>query len=386
MMPFGPDICTDLTAATRREWLETNGLGGFASSTIPGLHTRRYHGLLTAALTPPVGRFVLLSKLEETLIVHGDRVELSANQYPGAVHPQGYRYLTNFRLNPFPIATYVVGDVVLEKSIYMLHGEQSTVVQYQIRTLHGQAVPADAVLEVRALIAFRDYHSTTHRNDALDPTVHVAPGMLTVRPYVSLPALHCAHDADEVDTTGFWYYNFQYAVERERGLDDTEDLFSPFALRFHLQQRTEAAILASTEPQDIRRVPEAHRTEIARRQAVAQTLVTDDAFVHTLVAAADQYIVARGAEQTVIAGYHWFSDWGRDTMIALPGLTLTTGRTDTARSILLAFARVVDQGMLPNRFPDAGETPEYNTVDATLWFFEAIRALWQATQDSVFVH
>src|SRR2546430_5775048 len=158
MIQFKPEICRDVDAALRREWLETNGLGGFASSTIIGLNTRRYHGLLTAALTPPVGRFVLLSKLEETLAVHGERFELSANQYAGAVHPQGYQYLARFRLDPFPIATYTVGDVEIEKSIYMIHGENSTAVHYARRSPHVEIASGHCTLEVRALIAFRDYH------------------------------------------------------------------------------------------------------------------------------------------------------------------------------------------------------------------------------------
>jgi predicted glycogen debranching enzyme len=206
-----------------------------------------------------------------------------------------------------------------------------------------------------------------------------------VAPYAGLPGLHSAHDADAVDTTGYWYYNFEYAVERERGLDYAEDLFSPFALHFDLSQRAEAAVLAATEPHDIGRVAYYCQAEVDRRQALHSTVSTDDALVRTLVAAADHYVVARGEQKTVIAGYHWFSDWGRDTMIALPGLTLVTGRTDVAKSILLAFARVADRGMLPNRFPDAGETPEYNTVDATLWFFEAIRAFWDTTRDDALV-
>ena len=175
MITFGTEICRDLAAATQREWLETNGLGGFASSTLIGLHTRRYHGLLTAALSPPVGRFILLSKLEETLIVDSVRYELSANQYPGVVHPQGYQYLTRFRLEPFPVWTSMIAEVEIEKSIFMIHGENSTVVHYAVRAPRGPAAPGHCVLEVRLLIAFRDYHSTTHHNDALDPHVQAAP-------------------------------------------------------------------------------------------------------------------------------------------------------------------------------------------------------------------
>jgi predicted glycogen debranching enzyme len=160
---FGPEICADLTAAMQREWLETNGLGGFASCTIAGMNTRRYHGLLTAATKPPLGRIVLLSKLEETLVVDGCRYDLSTNQYPGAVHPQGFRLLREFRVDPFPVFTYQLGGVTLEKTVFMVHGENTTVISYEI--LGTEA----CTLEVRPLIAFRDYHSTTRQNSALKP-------------------------------------------------------------------------------------------------------------------------------------------------------------------------------------------------------------------------
>lgn len=275
MIDLGADICGHLDTARQREWLETNGLGGFASSTISGLNTRRYHGLLTAALTPPVGRYVLLSKLEETLRINDQRFELATNQYPGVIHPQGYQYLTRFRLDPFPIATYIVAGVTIEKSVYMLHGENSTVIHY--------AASAPCVLEVRALIAFRDYHSTTHANDALNPRVEIAPGRVTVEPYRGLPALHCAHDAEAVDATGFWYYHFAYEVERERGLDAQEDLFSPFALHFDFKQRREATIIASTVPHDIALSTTYRQAEIVRRQDLHTTLTSTDDFLRTLV-------------------------------------------------------------------------------------------------------
>jgi predicted glycogen debranching enzyme len=387
MIHFGPDICHNVEAAVQREWLETNGLGGFASSTILGLNTRRYHGLLTAAIRPPVGRLVLLAKLEETLIVDGQRFDLSANQYPGVIHPQGQQHLQRFRLDPFPVFTYTVAHLELEKSVFMVHGENTTVIQYAVRATSGDASPHPqrCQLEVRPLMAFRDYHSTTHRNDALDTRVQMETTLATVAPYGGLPALHCAHDADTIDPVGEWYDHFEYAVERERGFDDWEDLFNPFVLRFDLRQRAQAAIIASTERRDIRCAPAYRQAETARRQAMLAAAPSSDDLVRTLVAAADQYIVSRGQHQTVIAGYHWFSDWGRDTMIALPGLTLVTGRVEVAKSLLLTFAQHVDRGMLPNRFPDAGATPEYNTVDAALWFFEAIRAVWQRTGDDAWL-
>ncbi len=214
-------------------------------------------------------------------------------------------------------------------------------------------------LEIRPLIAFRDYHSTTHENGALNSQVETGPGQTTFRPYRDLPALHLAHDPAEIDTNGFWYRNFQYCIEQERGLDFQEDLFSPCAFTFDLSARNKIIIIASTE--------------------------RSNKFVTRLNTAADQFLVARQRGTTVIAGYHWFADWSRDTMISLPGLTLVNGRWEIARSILAEFAAHVNQGMLPNRFPDAGEAPEYNTVDATLWFCEAVRSYLQYTGDYEFV-
>ena len=383
MIEFTEEVCRDLSGATRREWLETNGLGGFASSSIVGLNTRRYHGLLVAATRPPVGRLVLLSKLEETLIIEGRRFELSANQYPGVVHPRGYEYLQSFRLDPFPVFKYAVEGIELEKSVFMVQGENTTVVRYDMKTV-GDARP-DVRLEVRPLIAFRDYHSTTHENGALDTEVEREESRLTVRPYRDLPALHFAHDAEEFDGAHWWNRNLEYSVERERGLDFQEDNFSPFALKFDITARTLATVIASTERRDVRDAENFRRAEVARRGALLSRPPSEEELVRALALAADSYVVARAEGKTVIAGYHWFSDWGRDTMIALPGLTLATGRATLAKRILLEFARHVDRGMIPNRFPDAGEAPEYNTVDATLWFFEAVRALLKYTSDYEFV-
>ena len=382
---FGPEVSSDLDRSLKREWIETNGLGGFASSTIVGCNTRRYHGLLTAATKPPVGRLVLLSKLEETLILDGRRFDLSVNRYPGAVYPEGHRYLTRFRLDPFPVFTYNVEGGEVEKSVFMVQGENTTVVQYEVRGFGTRAASSECALELRPLIAFRDYHSLTHENGGLNAHVAIESGMASVVPYRGLPTLYFAHDGDEINPTGQWYSNFEYDAERQRGLDYSEDLFNPFVARFDLQKRSGAAVIASLERRNIRDASALRDAEIARRAKVASTSPRKEPFVRALVAAADQFIVARGDQKTVIAGYHWFSDWGRDTMIALPGLTLATGHAEIAKSILLAFAAHVDRGVLPNRFPDAGEAPEYNTVDATLWFFEAIRALAATTEDYDFV-
>ena len=385
MIQFERETWSDLETAFRREWLETNGLGGFASSTIIGLNTRRYHGLLVAATKPPVGRLVLLSKLEETLWIDGKSFDLSANRYPGVIHPQGFHYLKQFCLDPFPVFTYEVEGIEMEKSVFMIHGENSAVIHYEVRRKNRPEAPKNLQLEIRPLIAFRDYHGTTHENRVINPRVQERSALASVTPYQGLPSLHLAHNAIELRKTGDWYRNFEYEAERERGLDYSEDLFNPFALWFDLRSRRQASIIASTEQRDVTQAVEYRRTEITRRRKALVASPVEDGFAQSLAAASDQYLVSRGDEKTVIAGYHWFGDWGRDTMIALPGLTLPTGKYDDACSILRAFAKHVDQGMLPNRFPDAGETPEYNTVDAALWFFEAARAYLAYTSDLEFV-
>lgn len=387
MIQFDENICSNTDEAIEHEWLETNGLGGFASSTITGLNTRRYHGLLVAAINPPVERMVLLSKMEETLVVNGEGYDLSVNQYPNTIHPQGYRYLKEFRLDPFPTFVYEVAGVVIEKSVFIVHGENTTVVQYKLQEKSSEV--AECRLEVHPLVAFRDYHGTAHENGGINAQVETAEGLATIHPYADLPKLYFAHDANELANTGYWYRNFEYSVERERGLDFTEDLFNHFALKFDLDKNTSATVIASTQLHAADEACELRRAEVERREKLLVG-VKDDELIRTLTLAADQFIVARGEQKTVIAGYHWFADWGRDTMIALPGLTLATGRYDIARSILLEFANHVDRGMLPNRFLptsslNAGGESEYNTVDATLWYFEAVRALLAHTNDYDFV-
>jgi predicted glycogen debranching enzyme len=319
----------------------------------------------------------LLSKLEETLLIDGRRYELSSNQYPGVIHPQGFNYQTGFRLDPFPRFTYEIEGVRLMKSVFMVQGENTTVVQYE---LERPAAAHDGIkLEVRPLIAFRDYHGTTHENGALNPHIETDHGHTSFKPYGDLPALHLAHDGASIDPNGFWYHSFQYAVEQERGLDFAEDLFSPCALTFDLHATNKVSIIASTEQRHVINADTYRRAEIERRSTIHKRANATNELVSLLMTAGDQFIVAREQGETVIAGYHWFADWGRDTMIALPGLTLVSGRWDIAKDILAEFARHVDRGMLPNRFPDAGEAPEYNTVDATLWFFEAVRSFVQYT-------
>ena len=382
MIKLGKEIVSDFWAASSREWLETNGIGGYASGTVSGANTRRYHGLLVAATKPPLGRVVMLSKLEETVAIDGKRFELSANQYPGVVHPQGFIFLKSFRLDPFPIWTFEIDGLVIEKKLFMPYGSNSTVVTWSIKG-RKQSTKRDIRLELRPLVAFRDYHHLQHERGDFDTSFLVEDGRVSTRPMPDLPRLYLNSNAISVERTGDWYRNFEYAIERERGFDFHEDLFQPCMLRFDLAQA--AVVIASTEKMETSDIKALERAEMKRRASLVAKAKTKDEFVRQLVLAADQFIVDRGEGKTVIAGYHWFSDWGRDTMIALPGLTLATNRPEIAKSILAEFSKHISEGMLPNRFPDVGEEPEYNTVDATLWFFEAVGAYLEKSNDLKFV-
>ena len=382
MIKLSKKIVTDFESSISREWIETNGIGGYASGTLSGAHTRRYHGLLVAATEPPLGRVVLLSKFEETLVVGDARFDLSTNEYLGTVYPQGYRYQTRFRLDPFPIWTFKVDGIEIEKKVFMAHGVNTAVASWAVKK-RKRADKRHVTLELRPLFAFRDHHHLRREDSTFELATGARDGYLSFQSTSGGPIVCLAHDAVAVENSGHWYRNFEYRIERERGFDFTEDLFQPCVLTFELSSA--ATVIASTE---LRKIADAEALEIAeieRRESLIKTSGVTDDLAKQLVLAADQFIVRRDDGHTVIAGYHWFSDWGRDTMIALPGLTLATGRPEIAKSILAEFAKYISEGMLPNRFPDQGETPEYNTVDATLWFFEAIRAYAEATSDYAFV-
>lgn len=379
MITFKSEICQDFTASSNREWLETNGIGGFASGTIAGANTRRYHSILTAALHPPLGRFRLLSKFEEALIVGGERYELSANRYPGTISPDGFRFLKEFRIDPFPVWTFEAGGIVLEKRIFMPHGRNATQCNWRVI---GRA-PSEIKIELRPLLSFVDYHALRQEDSAVSRDFAGSAGFVSVQLFPEAPRLFFRHNAHTIERTGYWYRNFEYELEKERGFDFCEDLFQPFLLRFDLHEG--AWIIASTDDTADLDPAKLEQDEIKRRDALVKQAGFKDPFSRQLVRAADQFIVKRGEGHTVIAGYPWFSDWGRDTMIALNGLTLATNRAEIAREILLEFSRHISEGMLPNRFPDSGGEAEYNTVDATLWYFEAVRAYAENTGDAALV-
>ncbi len=395
-LDFGRGICGDLAISSTKEWLVTNGIGGFASGTVGGVLTRRYHGLLIAALNPPLGRTLLVTKLDETASYGGNDYPLFANRWAGdVVNPEGHRNLERFRLEGrIPVWTFALADVLLEKRVWMEQGANTTYVQYRLRRAGGPLT-----LAAKALVNYREYHGATHGGD-WQMLITPVPHGLRVIAYDGATPFYLLSDRAGVAQSHDWYKNFSLSVEQYRGFDGLEDHLYVGEFRAALQPGETLTIIASTEA----RPGLDSNAAYAKRQKYEQQLVgaglvpaqeagtrpAPTEAAQCLFLAADQFIVSRPTPEdaggkTVIAGYPWFGDWGRDTMISLPGLTLTTGRPEVARSILRTFARFVSQGMLPNRFPDAGETPEYNTVDATLWYFEAIRAYYEATNDNEFL-
>jgi predicted glycogen debranching enzyme len=390
---LGPEICNDLSAAEQREWLVTNGIGGFASGTVAGSATRRYHGILVAALNPPGGRTFIAGGLDEIVTIEAQTYPLATHRWAsGAVSPQGYLLIQDFRLDgAIPVWTYQAGTARIEKSIWMRHGENTTYIQY---TLLESASPGVA-LELKALVNYRDFHAATHAGDWRMRIEPVQSGVCITAFQGAAPFYaRCAGAASEPQHT--WYRDFIFPCEGERGLDDREDQL--YAARFVVEVRKGQTVtmVFSTE-RDAGLDGVAARKEEIKRESKIQSAASElmqtppgeavPSWIPRLVLAADQFVVERplpgqAAGKSIIAGYHWFGDWGRDTMIALPGLALVTGRTEVAKQILLAFSRLVDGGMLPNNFPDAGGAPEYNTMDATLWYFEAVRQYFAATQDS----
>jgi len=367
-----------------REWLVTNALGGFASGTVGLANTRRYHGLLVASLQPPVQRVLMVAKLEVLARYRDRSFELSANEFAdGTLNPRGFELLCAFdEQQGLPVWTYACGDARLEQRVWMADGRNTSYVRFELRHARG---PVD--LELRPLCTYRDYHAHTHGGWSLDVTEE--PGGCRVTAFAGARPYRVLLERGEFRREPDWYWNFYHRAEAQRGLDATEDLFRPGTFRVRLEPG-EAVTLIATAEADFESPAAAFERERKRRRSLLRAAPAGaPSLVQRLTLAADQFIVRRATVTgelqgtTVIAGYPWFSDWGRDTMIALPGLALATGRSHDAAAILRTFASHVSDGMLPNRFPDGGEPPEYNTVDATLWYFHALAAYLSATGDQM---
>jgi predicted glycogen debranching enzyme len=381
---FNRDAAGFPEEAADREWLVTSGTGGYAAGTVSGLLARSYHGLLVAATDPPVGRRVLVTKVEETASCGGKDYRLFSNRWdppPAPLDPDGMEHLESFWLDgTVPVWRFRCGAVLLEKRVWMEQGADVTFMQYLVIE-----AASPVTLSLGVYVTDRDHHAVT---DATVAGLHAGAAGDTLR--VSSRGINRARlqmTGADVSPDNTWYRGVHLAVEGYRGLPDREDLYRAGTFTIALPPGKPATLLIAAGAES-RHDATQTASRIAARDLdllARSSFAAAPAWIRRLVLAADQFIVARdpgaGPGSTVIAGYHWFGDWGRDTMIALPGLTLATGRPEVAARILRTFARFVDRGMLPNRFPDEGEVPEYNTIDATLWYFEAIRAYHAATGD-----
>lgn len=373
LMQFAQAALRDLSTATRREWLFTNGIGGFACETIVGLRTRRYHGLLTAAVPPPIGRVLVLAEIEAWVEKDSRTYPVSAHLYHGTIHPNGVRHLLRFNLHPCPTHLYQVDNAIVQRQVWLIASQNAVAVRYAMSSGRGTLT-----LHLIPLFACRDYHALTHANSALNPQAEqLAPGVYRFVPYPGFPAVFLHTGKAYFRPRPDWYYGFHYPAESERGLDDTEDLWTPGELVCELQQGESVTIAVSlepiapllAEPPDTQTVPEPF---------------CEHPLVSALWCSAEQFIIRRQQGTSIVAGYPWFTDWGRDAMISLRGILLVRGRYAEAREVLNLFANHIRDGLIPNRFPDVGEEPEYNTADATLWFAWMADCYRQQTGDESF--
>jgi predicted glycogen debranching enzyme len=362
----------------RSEWLETDGLGGFASGTVSGIRTRRYHALLLPATTPPTGRVVLVNGFEAWVETPAGSFALTAQRYaPDVIYPDGASRISLFNSEPWPTWEFSLpGDIRIRQELFLRHGTGAAVLSW---TLVDTAAPVH--LMVRPLLSGRDYHSMHHENRTFTFTADPADASVAFRPYDGIPAIvmlsngQYSHQPD-------WFRNFVYREESERGLDSTEDLASPGSFHWQLGRGERAIWIlktgATTDREsrsrtDVERLYDRDRAAEADRRSALGT---------SLDRAVDAYLAQRGRGRTIIAGYPWFTDWGRDTFIAIRGLCIATGRLADAREILVEWAGAVSEGMLPNRFPDRGESPEFNSVDASLWYVIAANDLLTAASNN----
>jgi predicted glycogen debranching enzyme len=395
VVDFGRDVCCELPAAESREWLVTNGIGGYAFGTVAGHLTRCYHGLLVAALQPPLGRTLLLAKLDETARYQSEQFELFANRWAdGTMSPEGYRHIERFHLEgTTPVWTFALADALVEKRVFMQSGANTTYILYRV-----VRASASVELSIKALADYSPEHCVT---SALSRPLEVSAVErgLQIKAFKGATPFYVLSDSATARPAGDRYRNFDLAVERARGLPDRTDRFFVGEFRATIPPGGSLTIVASTEEG-----PSLNgEAALTKRQNESRALLerffaanigtapAASEAIQQLVLAADQFIAARPLEgaadaKTILAGYPWFSDWGRDTMIALPGLCLATGRPWLARNILRSFSRFVTQGMLPNSLPRTGETLLYNTVDAALWYFEAVREYFDATSDIGLLH
>jgi predicted glycogen debranching enzyme len=419
-LSVGPDICRNVQAGLDHEWLVTNGLGGYAAGSVVGGTTRSYHGLLVAALRPPVERDVLITKIDETIELPDNNVrKLGVNEYrDGTIDPQGYTYLDTFSLeDDVPCFRYQLDEnSTLEKRVWMEYGLNTMYVQYALSSAPAKgAKNAPLTLTFTPFCVYRSHHATTHGDANWHFLVEDQGNRCRIRAYEEAPAcVLVLGPSAQFTPTGEWFWGVKHRRDTERGLPDVEDVYQPGTFQIQIMPGERVTIVLSAEAEVQAEFGSDHHEAAVekawtRHQQRVQQLLAHvnhakdplpqrDPVLARLVLAADQFIVARPAHtqasqpvsgqgqhsadlKTIIAGYPWFADWGRDSMISVPGLLLSTGRYQEARSLLKAFASYTHGGLIPNRFPDSGEAPEYNTIDATLWMFHALDRYLTATGD-----
>ena len=361
----------------RAEWLEADGLGGFASGTVSGVRTRRYHALLLSATTPPTGRVVLVNGFDAWVQAGTASFPITTQRYaPDVLHPDGASRIGGFVREPWPTWDFVLpGGIRLRQELFVQHGA-ATMLAW---TVMEADTPCE--LHVRPFVSGRDYHSTHHENVGFRFEADAAGASVSFRPYADLPSI-VALSNGEYRQAPEWYRNFLYREEGERGLDATEDLASPGIFRWRLEKPGDRAVwvLKAGAAGDRERRSAADVSSLYDR-ARASEMERREAFPTPVDRAVDAYLVQRGSGRTIIAGYPWFTDWGRDTFIAIRGLCIATKRLADARDILVEWSSAVSEGMLPNRFADRGEAPEFNSVDASLWYIIAVHELLLAAKD-----
>ncbi|HEY3658161.1 MAG TPA: amylo-alpha-1,6-glucosidase [Steroidobacteraceae bacterium] len=359
----------------------TNGLGGYACGTVAGANTRRYHAFLMASLKPPVERMLLVAKVDLSVRYLGEIYHLSPNEYAGGtVDPRGFVHLESFTVSDgVPVWCFGVADALLEQRIFMAPGANTSYLRLELLR-----ASAPLQIEFKPLVSYRDYHS--HGRGTQPLQVAPQPNGCVVEAADGAPLYRLSVSAGGYTAADTWYWNFLHREEFGRGLDALEDLWGPGTFTADLTAGSPVFFTASAGDSASPPGSEVLAALALRSQRLIAALPkTAPPWMQTLAIASDQFIVQRGAKSgagaSIIAGYPWFTDWGRDTMIALPGLTTVLGRFDTAAAIFRTYAGFVDRGMLPNRFPDAGDTIEYNTADATLWMFQAFAEHLEAKRD-----
>lgn len=354
------------------EWLECDGLGGFASGTTLGVATRRYHALLLAARQPPSGRLVLVNGFRAWLETPRGEVQLTRHYFAPDVLTAAEATIESFSTEPWPTWRYATNDgLVIIQELFAVHGSPTTCLRFRCE---GDA--RGSTLCVRPFLSGRDFHATHHENPAFRFHAEARGELLHFQTYPDLPGIDFLSNA-AYEPAPEWYRNFRYQAERARGLDCDEDLAAPGVLRFSLEAGPAVWIAHATTSQSL---PDSIGAREYFERAAETERARRGSFASPLARAADCYLVERGAGRTIIAGYPWFGDWGRDTFIALRGLCFSTGRFDEARKILVEWSNVVSEGMLPNLFPDGSGQPEYNSVDASLWYVIAVSELLQSTE------